>query len=121
MSVRPNIKDYSRILIVEGYSDLLFYAEVLERIDKTGVFIKEMNGRESLGEKLDAFLTPVLLAEKESIGIIVDADDNPSGAFQGLAAKALRDHEAARSFTGGLDRWCTARGSLHRAGCRCSG
>jgi len=30
MAGKRNIDDYDRILVVEGYGDLLFYAEVLE-------------------------------------------------------------------------------------------
>lgn len=86
MAKRPDLRKCPRVLVVEGYSDLLFYAEVLESLGcLDGVFIKEMNGKEDLLAKLETFLSPGLLAEKESVGVIVDADDNPSGTMQAVA------------------------------------
>jgi hypothetical protein len=40
------IDDFDRVLVVEGYSDLAFYAEVLELVGMHGlVFIHEVGGR----------------------------------------------------------------------------
>src|SRR6266567_149859 len=73
----PKLENCDRVLIVEGYSDLLFYAELLESVGKHGqVFIKHFNGRSDLATKLEAFLTPQLLAAKQAFGIIVDAGAN---------------------------------------------
>ena len=73
----PKIENCNRVLIVEGYSDLLFYAELLEVVRKHGqVFIKHFNGRSDLATKLETFLTPQLLAAKEAFGVIVDANGN---------------------------------------------
>ncbi len=73
----PKLENCDRVLIVEGYSDLLFYAELLEVLGKHGqVFIKHFNGRSDLATKLETFLTPQLLASKQAFGIIVDADTN---------------------------------------------
>lgn len=75
MAGAPKLEDCGRVLIVEGYSDLLFYAELLEVLGKHGhVFIKHFNGRTDLATKLETFLTPPLLAAKQAIGVIVDAD-----------------------------------------------
>lgn len=62
-----NIEDYERILVVEGYNDLLFYAEILEEIgsDKD-IFIKEMNGTAGLKLKLETFINPGLLQSKKA-------------------------------------------------------
>lgn len=82
---KPNIKDFDRVLLVEGYSDLLFYAEVLEVLGKQGtVFIKDFNGKSDLTSKLEAFITPQLLADKKHIGVIVDADNNSQGTFASI-------------------------------------
>lgn len=94
MEVRLNEGDCRRILIVEGYSDLLFFAELLEhmgigeleRNDATPVFIKEMGGKANLRTKLDTYLTPQILSEKDAIGIVVDADGDPAAAFASLQA-----------------------------------
>ena len=69
------IEEFDRVLIVEGYSDLLFFAEVLEELDKhRQVFIKQLDGTFGLEKKLEDLITPTLLAEKTKIGFIFDAD-----------------------------------------------
>lgn len=78
---KPNIKDFDSVLCVEGYSDLLFYAEFLEDLGKTGVYIADFNGKADLIAQLDALITPQLLAEKTRIGVVMDADGNPAGTF----------------------------------------
>jgi hypothetical protein len=76
------LKDFDQILVVEGYSDLLFYAEVLEHLGfEKAVYIKSFNGKEDLITKLEDFVTPQLLSEKRRIAIIVDADGDATGAF----------------------------------------
>ena len=75
LALKPQIKDYARVLIVEGYSDQLFYLAVLKSLGKEGlVFVKEFGGKDNLKEKLEAFVNPQLLAEKTHIAVIVDAD-----------------------------------------------
>ena len=87
---KPNIKDFDRVLCVEGYSDLHFYAEFLEDIGKQGVFIEQFNGKADLIAQLDVLITPQLLAEKKRIGVIMDADDNPAGTFIGFQSALAR-------------------------------
>lgn len=88
MPTAPKLQDCPSVLIVEGYSDLRFYAEVLEFLGKHGsVFIKQFNGKSDLMLKLEEFITPQLVAEKTKIAVIVDGDDNPSGTFTGLQNK----------------------------------
>jgi len=70
------------VLCVEGYSDLLFVAEFLEDVKRPRVYIQEFNGRQDMALKLEAFLTPQLLADKAAIGVIVDADASAQAAFQ---------------------------------------
>lgn len=84
----PKLHECKRVLVVEGYSDLLFYAEVLEALQRLqGVFIKEFGGRPHLATKLETFLSPGLLAEKAAIGVIIDADNEPAGTRQSFAAR----------------------------------
>ncbi len=84
MSAPPKLENCSSVLIVEGYSDLLFYAELLEATGKVGgVFIKQFNGQQDLATKLETFLTPQLLSSKAAIGVIVDANGNVSQAISG--------------------------------------
>ncbi len=84
----PNLKDFTQVLIVEGYSDLHFYAEFLESLGAhKSVFIERFNGKADLLLQLEAFITPELLVEKAKIGVIVDGDANPTGTFMGLQRK----------------------------------
>jgi hypothetical protein len=79
MASKRNIEDYDCILVVEGYSDLLFYAEVLEKLDAhEKVFIKELGGKGEKKAKMETLLSPGLLDSKSAIAIIVDADSAPA-------------------------------------------
>lgn len=79
------IENFDNVLVVEGYSDLLFYAEILEAVGKhEKVFIKEMGGNSGLEKKLEAFITPSLLARKTAVAFILDADETPSVTKQSL-------------------------------------
>jgi len=97
----PKIDDCARILIVEGYSDLLFFAEALEWLkNPSGVFIKDLGGsgnfkrdRPELRKHhilrrstLETFLAPPLLAQKTAIGVVVDADTDAAATSQKLEA-----------------------------------
>ena len=106
MAVKRKIEDYRHVLIVEGYSDLLFYAEVLGAVGNQGdVFIKELGGKQSLLAKLHDLITPVFLKDKTKIGVIVDGNGNPAGAFasvqQKLAELTGQTVTAHGTWTGG--------------------
>jgi hypothetical protein len=108
MAEAPKLETCDRVLIVEGYSDLLFYAELLEALGKHGgVFIKHFNGRPDLATKLETFLTPQLLTTKQALGVIVDADTNPQGTSVQLAQLLTRltgQTVAAGMWTAGKPR-----------------
>jgi hypothetical protein len=106
MSKQHNIDDYDKVLAVEGYSDLLFYAELLESLGKhNDVFIQHFNGAEDLTVKLETFLNPGLLASKTAIAVIVDADDDASARMQSIAATIA--HAANRALQHGV--WSTGQ------------
>jgi hypothetical protein len=104
----PKLEHCDRVLVVEGYGDLLFYAEVLEVLGKQGtVFIKQFNGRADLATKLETFLTPQLLAEKQAIGVIVDADTDARATAASLAellTRLTQQPVAAGRWTDGKPR-----------------
>jgi uncharacterized protein DUF3226 len=108
MAERPKLENYDRVLAVEGYSDLLFYAEVLEMVGKNDqVYIKEFNGRSDLDTKLETFLTPQLLATKQSIGVIVDCDTNgeqTARRFQTLLSRLTNQAVTVGNWTVGPPR-----------------
>jgi Protein of unknown function (DUF3226) len=86
MTKERNIDDYKRVLAVEGYSDLYFYAEILEDLGTHHeVFIQQFNGATDLIAKLETFLSPGLLAEKTAIAIIVDADADAEARKQSIS------------------------------------
>ncbi|MRG91342.1 DUF3226 domain-containing protein [Polyangium spumosum] len=89
---KPKLKACDRVLIVEGYSDLLFYAEALEKGSRNhaGVFIEPFNGKADLVAQLETFLNPKLLAEKKAIGVIVDADESFSATCTSLETELTR-------------------------------
>jgi hypothetical protein len=81
----PKIEDCDRVLVVEGFSDLRFYAELLEHCGKLeGVFIQRFNGVTDLILQLETFLTPALLSTKSAIAVVVDCDDNPTSRIQSI-------------------------------------
>jgi hypothetical protein len=84
----PKLEDFTRVLIVEGYSDLHFYAEFLETLGKpNSVFIKAFNGKSDILVQLETFITPQLLKEKAKIAVIVDADESAAGALDSVRNK----------------------------------
>lgn len=91
--MKPDFKldEMDRVLIVEGYSDLTFFSEFLATLhgpDK--VFIKPMEGKTDLIAKLETFISAKLLADKKTICVIVDADDNPRGTKESLENELSR-------------------------------
>jgi hypothetical protein len=82
---KRKIGDFDRILVVEGYSDLLFYAEVLEAIGKhKQVYIKELGEKDGFSLKLEDLVTPSLLAKQIALAFIVDGDQEPQNTRQSL-------------------------------------
>ena len=104
-------EDYTKrpgLLIVEGYSDLRFYAELLEHLGcHTNVWIKEFNGKKDLWKKLETFLTPDLLAEKRTIAVILDADESGPGTDLSLTNRL--EQLTGRKLTCG--NWSAGDGS----------
>lgn len=83
---KPRLQSSDRVLVVEGYSDLLFYAEVAEHAGVQSLFIQHFNGISEVATALDDFITPDLLSEKLSIAVCVDADQTPHGTVQKFEA-----------------------------------
>jgi hypothetical protein len=81
------------VLFVEGYSDLMFYAEAMEHIGLfQQCFIQNLDGkgRGKLRDEAALLLKPTNLATIQSVAVILDADNNADGAFC-FARKALQD------------------------------
>jgi len=108
MATGRRISDYSCVLVVEGYSDLLFYAEALEWVGVADrVFIKHCNGRSDLDLKLQDLINPGFLAEKTHMGVIVDADQDAEVAekrFASLLGTLTRKETPGCGWTKGSPR-----------------
>lgn len=90
MAKELHIDDFDQLLVVEGWSDLHFYAEALEHLGVVGkVFIQECGGVSKLKQKLRSLLSPELLADKRSIAVILDADSDASNQIQAIKARLL--------------------------------
>jgi hypothetical protein len=105
MASERNIEDYDQILVVEGYSDLLFYAEVLEELGAhEKVFIKELGGKDGMQPKLETLVSPGLLDSKSAIAFIVDADTKPEtirNFLQKLLSEITRQPVIDGQWSGG--------------------
>ena len=100
MADQRKIEDYDRILVVEGYSDLLFYAEVLEELGTNEkVFIKELGGKAGTRAKLETLLSPGLLNSKSAIAFIFDADTAAETTRQSLQELSFANHSVSRLLT----------------------
>ena len=80
------------VLFVEGYSDLIFYAELLEHVGLFDCFIQDLGGkgRTKLRNEALLLLKPDNLARMKAIAVVLDADDNADASFT-LARDAIRD------------------------------
>ena len=82
---KPHEKDADYLLVVEGYGDLLFYAEMIEFVGLHGrVFIKPFNGTEDLMMNIGTYLSPGRVANKTAAAVIVDGDLSPASRIQSL-------------------------------------
>jgi 5S rRNA maturation endonuclease (ribonuclease M5) len=72
----PKFESAKKGLIVEGKTDLYFLAEFIEDIEQPPFGIKDVGGKSLFETNLETLLRPDLLASKECIGVIVDADGN---------------------------------------------
>lgn len=85
-SNRRTWKGEPLVLFVEGYSDLTFYAEMLEHlgysVDK--YFIQDLGGkgRSFLEKEATLLLKPNQLAKMTHVAVILDADSNADSSFQ---------------------------------------
>jgi hypothetical protein len=90
---RRKWKNEPLVLFVEGYSDLTFYAELMEHIGLFDqCFIQDLGGkgRGKLRDEAALLLKPDNLVRIQSVAVLLDADANAGNAFS-LARNALKD------------------------------
>ncbi len=102
MAKEMHIDDFDHVLVVEGWSDLHFYAEAFEHLGiHQKVYIQECGGESRLKQKLRTFLTPELLAEKKTVAVILDADSNAADQIRAIKTRLLAmDGLKDRTFEG---------------------
>jgi hypothetical protein len=86
---KPLLADCEHVFLVEGYSDLHFLSAFLRHLNRdNGVYIHQFTGKKRMLNPglLSDFLTPKVLAEKKTIGLLLDADENAAAT-----AQAVRD------------------------------
>lgn len=74
----------SKLLIVEGPSDKMFFDKLLSRTDIAEVQVEHYGGTAQLGSFLRALTATPGFRQVTSLGLVRDADDNPQGAFDSL-------------------------------------
>ena len=112
--MKPTLEGSDRVLIVEGYSDLRFLAELLESMhlgasERPGakpIYIHEMHGKSDVQDKIEVIISPGLLAQKSAIAVVVDADANPAGTRASLEQVLSKVCGAAVPAAGG---WVQSR------------
>ncbi len=77
------------ILIVEGKNDELFFKALCEKIGINNIQIISLSGKDNLESKLKAIKNTSGFPTVKAIGIIMDANDNPTSTFQKIQ-NALR-------------------------------
>ncbi len=90
---RRKWKNEPLVLFVEGYSDLTFYAELMEHIGLFDqCFIQDLGGkgRGKLRDEASLLLKPGNLTRISAVGVLLDGDNDAAGAFA-LARNALKD------------------------------
>jgi len=87
---------HSKILLVEGKQDRLVIPYLIEAngvswetSKKPIVYIRSFNGYQNLVDP-DVIATELQASDLTTLGIIIDADDNPSGRWQSLRNASLK-------------------------------
>jgi hypothetical protein len=85
----PPLDKAESILIVEGYGDLLLFAEILEwQRGHEGVYIKHFDGKGNFRtEAFEVFLRPDKLKVAKRIAVIADADADAAATAASLEAR----------------------------------
>lgn len=91
MATRPQQRrQYAKepvVLFVEGYSDLIFYAEMLKHLGvHDRCYIHDLSGKDrtnqSLRDAAETFLNPANLEHIRAVAVLLDADKDPNAAFE---------------------------------------
>ena len=73
-----------KLLIVEGTDEQNFFKAFLRHLSLDDIQVMNMRGKSKIRAKLRALTLAPNFSDVTSLGIIRDADDEPSGAFQSV-------------------------------------
>ncbi len=76
----------SKQLLVEGRSPEIFFGELLNHMDLSGIQLQDFKGIKDLPAFLKGLRIAPNFAEVVSLGIVRDAEDNPTAAFQSVCS-----------------------------------
>ena len=76
----------SKILVVEGRDDELFFSAIVKNLNLQGIQILGIGGKEKIRPNLKALRVSPNFSRVTSLGVIRDADDNASSAFQSVCS-----------------------------------
>lgn len=88
----PGSIEERHLLIVEGIDDALFFEAFVRHMNLSALEIWPIGGKANLKRNLGVLRKLSGFAGVISLGIVRDADDNPSGAFESVC-QALRESE----------------------------
>lgn len=74
----------SKLLVVEGNDDLNFFRALVDHLSIDDVGIRHSSGRDAMSSFLPGLLTTTGFENVRSLGIVRDADDRASSAFQSV-------------------------------------
>lgn len=80
------MNDYGKVIFVEGDDDFHFLCNLLEIEGVKDVYVEKINGKTKLKQALRAFKNIESFNEKESIFVIVDADESFSDTEKSIVS-----------------------------------
>jgi hypothetical protein len=85
LRARPTEITESRLVLVEGYDEVVLISKYLKRAGIVGVHVWESGGKDKFEPYLNGLVTTVSGFDRvKTLGIIRDADDDPASAFASI-------------------------------------
>ena len=74
----------NKLLIIEGTDEQNFFTGLLKHLSLEDIQVVNIRGKDKIRSKLKALTLAPNFSDVNSLGIIRDADNNPSGAFRSV-------------------------------------
>jgi hypothetical protein len=76
----------SKVLVVEGKDEVNFFVALIRFLNLSSIQVLNIEGKHKFKNKLKAVSITSGFSNVASLGIVLDADDNPSGTFQSVCS-----------------------------------